>query len=225
MIRTLNIRAADARELVGQMRSVGRRVRFRTDAKPRDRQPETELFCLRRYVITVAANGGWRFPCTLSMGESPDFMIEFSRDCRGLEVTEATRPEYQAALTKAEKAETGFWSFDDGWVGDEPERAWCAAVIRATNRKVRKIAQAKYREAGYYDILIYSNHSSDVVRGHGRRRPEYPLLLQRLRRYAPHWKRIAPRLGIVSVIDGGILLHDILGKAVLWRLHDLRPVA
>ena len=116
----LLLEADNARSLMRQLRRLGRRV------GPRVERTKGELFCLRRYVATLASNGCWSFPCSIQMGESPDFMIDAGHILYGLELTEATTEALQQALTRHGDRST---NIDDGWMGDEPEWHWCDAVV------------------------------------------------------------------------------------------------
>jgi hypothetical protein len=148
-------------------------------------------------------------------------MIEFRRRSvsRGLEVREATIEAFQKQLTDYDRKPNAKSALDDGWLGDIPEREWCKAVLAAIADKVDKIQS--YRQAQCHDILIYSNHPTDPVRGVNGKYPEYKQLQMCAQQSAAKWK-LARRLGIISVIDGRTLLYDLIGQCARWKVVDLR---
>ena len=134
--------ASDCRSLMRQLRSVGRRVGPRSGPNKRTKD-DKELFCFRRYMATLAFRRQLVYPCSVRMGERPDFMVRCGSIERGLEITEATTKSFQKELTArvkprgvmkkpaaallAEHARNVVSDLDDGWAGDAPERAWCEA--------------------------------------------------------------------------------------------------
>ncbi len=214
------LKASNCQSLMRQLRRVGRRVGPRSGLSKRSKA-DKELFCLRRYIATLAARGRWDYPCAVVMGESPDFMIEFRRVHRGLEVTEATVEDFQKGLTEFERKRDVIMNLDDGWVRDLPEGEWCEAVLRAIGAKVGKLKN--YRPARQHDLLIYSNHPTDFVRGIDGKHPEYKQLQMLAREESLKWKS-EPKLGIISLIDGQTLLHDLVGQCNQWQVVDMRPI-
>lgn len=201
-----------------QLRSVGRYVGPRDGLNKRSKE-DKELFCLRRYIATVAAKRQWDYPCDVNMGECPDFMIRFGNLNRGLEIREVTTEIFQRELTAFKRELNVNSQFDDGWIGDIPEHEWCKAVLPAIADKVEKIKS--YRQAQCHDILIYRNHPTDLVRGMNGKNPEYKQL--QARQDALKWKS-EPKLGIISVLDGRTLLYDLIGQCAQWKVIDMLPV-
>ena len=214
-----SVKASGCKSLMRQLQSVGRRVGPRTGPQKRSKA-DKELFCLRRYIATLASKGRWGYPCAVDMGESPDFMIKLRGVERGLEVTEATVEAFQKNLSDFERRHDSTMDLDDGWVGDAPEHEWCDAVLAAITVKVGKIKY--YRTAQSHDILIYSNHPTDFVRGIDGKHPEYQQLQMLARQCVLNWKSES-RLGIISVIDGGTLLYNLTGQCAQWKVVDMRP--
>ena len=212
-----SLKASNCQSLIRQIRGVGRRVGPRTGLRKRSKA-DKELFCLRRYIATLAVNSRWNYPCVVEMGESPDFMVSVGGVNRGLEITEATTQAFQKELTKIERDRDAVKGLDDGWIGDTPEREWCEAVISAITIKVGIIKN--YRAAHRHDILVYSNHPSDFVRGMDGRHPEYERLQMIAHRRAQTWKSES-RLGVISVIDGRTLIYDLIGQCVHLKAVDL----
>jgi hypothetical protein len=214
-----SLEATNLQSLMRQLRSVGRYVGPRSGLNKRSKE-DKELFCLRRYIATVAAKRQWDYPCAINMGEGPDFMIKFGNLNRGLEIRDATTEVFQRELTAFQREPNVNSQLDDGWVGDTPERAWCKAVLAAIADKVEKIKS--YRQAQCHDILIYSNHPTDLVRGMNGKHPEYKQLQLQARQDALKWKS-EPKLGIISVLDGRTLLYDLIGRCAQWKVIDMLP--
>jgi hypothetical protein len=221
MPRELAFEAGNLRTFIPCLRRIGRKVGPRSGLARRNKE-DKEQFCFRRYALTLATHRMWRFPCKVSMGERPDFMVTFGSKSHGVEVTEATTELFQRDLTRSERCGSLYEDMDDGWVGDGPEQAWCKAVVDAIEAKVRLIGG--YRPAARHDILIYSNHPTDSVRGMGGRRPEYDRLQSFAQQRVESWKR-EPSLGIISIIDGSTLLYDLTGRFERWPVVDLRDIS
>jgi hypothetical protein len=93
-------------------------------------------------------------------------------------------------------------------------------VLIAITDKVNKIKC--YRSANRHDILVYSNHPTDVVRGANGTRPEYKKLQIQARQNALQWES-ENRLGTVSINDGRTLLYDLTGECAQWQIVDMLP--
>lgn len=191
-----------ADHLVDYFRNVGEMVGPRKGLNKRTHD-QKELYNLRQYLPTLAANNHLQFPLTVEKGESPDFILTDGVSTKwGLEVTEATTQEFQRELTTTEGDETTLQLLGrDGWAGNSAERETCAAILRAMRRKANKIRAGKYRPASRYDVLIYVNvraffyDADDTV----------SLLVQRISRWYPQWAEI----GRVEVIASLHLYHDV----------------
>ena len=98
------ISARDKAELLSQFGSLGIRVPDRT--KPKNQFAE-EMYCLRRYLFPLADAGLLMFPLTAAKSETPDFILEWPQQRTiGLEVTKATRREFEADLTRLDRKQT-----------------------------------------------------------------------------------------------------------------------
>src|SRR5262245_55183376 len=64
-----------------------------------------EWWCLRRYVFSLSAADKIEFPIRIEKSDRPDFRCEFAARSLGIEVTTATTPEDEAAMTKQERAD------------------------------------------------------------------------------------------------------------------------
>jgi len=228
-LNTVIASGLDHRSLVTTLRSVGKRVGGRSK-RGRNRKRETELWIIRRYVLTLLSHGRWNPVCTIHKSERPDFFIETNSSKIGVEVTEASSAEYQRQLAVLER-EKSVVHLDDGWMGDEPERLWCAEVVEAVRKKVRMIGD--YGTDFMVDVVVQSNSSTDLVRSEP---SAYLELARKLtnRRYPGIDEVIGElmadragmnadtcsRVGKVSVIDGQNLHFDLLGRYQLFPLVD-----
>ena len=222
MSRDIQFEAPDLRTFIRCLRRLGRKVGPRSGTNRRAKV-DKELFCFRRYAATLAAHSQWTFPCTVSVGESPDFMIAFGDILHGLEVTEATTETFQRGLTQSEASDEECQLIeDDGWIGEAPERDWSEAVVRAIEAKVGLIPS--YRRALCHDILVVSSHPADDMRHINGKDSGHVQLHALVEQRAPCWMARAKHLGTISVIDGSVLVFDLVNRREQWPIHDLRPV-
>ncbi len=204
-----------AEHLLDYFRSVGEMVGPRKGPSKRTHD-QKELYNLRQYLPTLAANGHLRFPLTVEKGESPDFLLTDGVSKKwGLEVTEATTQEWQREMTVTEGDETSLQPLGrDGWAGNSAERETCAAILRAMRRKARKIRAGGYRPASRYDVLIYVNvraffyDADETVR----------LLVQRTSRWYPQWA-VLGRVGVIASLHLYIDVSDNLTRLPLFNFE------
>lgn len=157
------ITVRDPAELFSQFGLLGIRVPGRTE--PKDQFAE-EIYCLRRYLFPLADSGLLRFPFTATKSETPDFILKWPQGKTiGLEVTKATRQEFEADLTRFDrKQETKAYPSDPaadtmelsfvGWAGNEVERQWVEYVLASIANKLENIDTYSVGEC---DLLIYDN--------------------------------------------------------------------
>jgi hypothetical protein len=135
---TWSLEAASTSELADKFGRAGLRA---THYK----KEEKELFLLRRYLFTLAANQLLPFPLRAVRSERPDFFISLGGEPPvALEVTEGTNGADAKERSLARKI-GGIHLIGQyggrghgGFSGDKPERLWCADVIRALRRKLKK---------------------------------------------------------------------------------------
>jgi hypothetical protein len=121
---------------------------------------------LRRYLFPLANAGLLEFPLAVVKQDPPDFMFAW-RDGRntGLEVTKATRQEFEADLTRFHRQQqtksyvsnlaAGTTLLSElGWAGNAPETEWATYVLAAIADKLNDIASYSVTES---DLLIYDN--------------------------------------------------------------------
>lgn len=133
-------------------------------SQPKDQFAE-EVYCLRRYLFPLANAGLLEFPLGVVKQDPPDFMFAW-RDGRntGLEVTKATRQEFEADLTRFHRQQQTKSYVSDlatgtlllskpGWAGNAPEE-WVTYVLAAIADKLNDIASYSVPES---DLLIYDN--------------------------------------------------------------------
>jgi hypothetical protein len=161
---TSTISARDRDELVRQFGALGTRLPPRTDRKD---QLAEEWYCLRRYLFVIAAEGSLRYPLDVCKSESPDFLVN-RRDGAwdGVEITKATRQEFEADLTNLARGKrTRHYSSDPadgvmllsmaGWAGDSAEREWAEYMLKAIENKAAVVSN--YKRVRECDLLIYDN--------------------------------------------------------------------
>ena len=166
---------------------------------------EKEAYCLRRYVLTLAAHGLLPFPLSIEKTETPDFIV-MGVEAYGIEVVEATDPNDQREYTLAARSGNDAWFDGDfggrgkgGFIGDRPEQLWLAYVRQAIENKLR----LKFRTPSTR-ILIYSNsnaggHVDDVVACRVLR-----TFLSENFDASSAWKSASD----ISIIKGGSLIYD-----------------
>ena len=129
MIRGTSLGASDISAFLLRLSEIGGKVGRRSGTNHRSKD-DRELFCFRRYAATLALHGEWLFPCSVTMGERPDFMIAIGENTRGLEVTEATTKSFQR--------------YDLSYAG-------CGIAIRAANAPCRPMNTNETALHGAYE--------------------------------------------------------------------------
>jgi hypothetical protein len=137
-----------------------------------------ERFCLGLYLLALATHHLLTYPLHVEQGESPDFMLTWkSGETTGLEVTRATEPSLQRAMTAADREfarregeaarsggepePVGFLLSETGWTGDQAELEWCRLVGQCIERKLDRLL--RFRQASRHDLLVYDETPLPVV--------------------------------------------------------------
>ncbi len=116
----------------------------RHEKKHSERKVRKEIYCLEKVLITFAFNDMLKFPLKVYQTESPDFIIENPNGIRGLEVTEATKEEYQLWLANV-CSKKGVYTFNEvGYFGLEPERELAGFILERIEKK--ELLLSKYHE-------------------------------------------------------------------------------
>jgi len=193
------------------------------DVPPRGggrRHHHEEQYCLGIYLLALAQRGFLAQPLRIEQGESPDFMLTWaSGRTAGLEVTKATEPWFQKAMTKDEReyrrreAEAASLKQPPapvirmlsvaGWAGDEAEREWCSLICRVIERKLESLAG--YREANSHELLIYDDAPLPAV---DRRK-----VMAAMASWVPLLREKGPAFDKVSTIVSLDLLFDFGGES------------
>jgi hypothetical protein len=157
------IAARNPVDLISQFGSLGIRVPARTE--PKDQLAE-EMYCIRRYLFSLADNGLLPFPLTVIKQETPDFILSLPPNLTvGLEVTKATRPEFEADLTQfARTGKTRHYPSNSaagaihlsiaGWVGGAAEKEWAQYILASVFNKLKDIEAYGCDVA---ELLVYDN--------------------------------------------------------------------
>jgi hypothetical protein len=155
--------ARNVAELSAGFGGLGINVPPRTERKD---QFAEELRCLRRYLFPLADKGLLEFPIEVVKHEPPDFICRSrTGESIGLEVTKATRKEFEADLTRWHRQQatrhyvsdqaTGTMFLDVlGWAGDAVETEWVGYIRSSIADKLSDIASYSVAEC---DLLIYDN--------------------------------------------------------------------
>jgi hypothetical protein len=183
---------------VGRRRSPNRRTK-----------DQKEWYCLRRYLLTLAGHDLLTYPFEIAKSERPDFLIDISDGRHGIEVTEATEEDWQRELTASEASEgddPGDAEMLEGdvFAGEQPERDWCATVIRAINRKVDRLNDPAY-PVTVCDLLVRAESRMSIVADEER---AIELLAAAAFPELERWKSCA-RLQHVAILTHRHLLPDL----------------
>jgi hypothetical protein len=174
---------------------------------------EKEWYCLRRYLLALAANGLLHYPVQVHKSEAPDFIVcDSMRGIFGIEVTEATEPDWQRELGRTDIADGGDSAAaipidEAGFAGDAPESDWSTAVIDAIERKLSRFASPSF-EVGICDLLMYANSRMSGV---ANVRRATATLLATVAPKARIWAACG-RLGRIHVLSESQLIYDLVGK-------------
>jgi hypothetical protein len=161
-MRSWAIAAGSVAELAASFGTLGVSVPLRTEKKD---QFAEEVYCLRRYLFPLAHNGLLEFPITVSKQETPDFILAWGGKKVGLEITKATRQEFEADLTRFDRRQktkdylsdvtTGTMLLDVlGWAGDSVETEWGTFVLDSILNKLPDLVSYPVVEC---KLLIYDN--------------------------------------------------------------------
>ncbi len=196
---------ADIEKFWRKVRSVGARAR-------RTKRDE-ERYCLGLYLLARATHDLIDFPVIADEGESPEFLItEGGAPISGLEVTKATTPALQRAMTLSEQ-KNGAPALDlsnGGWLRDEGEKIWISLVQDAIERKLKKLPS--YRKASRHDLLIYDDSPAIGV--------DREAVLAETGKWIGNSRSRCPLLGKVSIIMSLDVAFDVAGKCRLLPFID-----
>lgn len=209
------ITVRDPADLISQFGLLGIRVPGRT--QPKDQFAEEKIYCLRRYLFPLADNGLLTFPLTAAKSETPDFILEWPQEATtGLEVTKATRREFEADLTRLDrKQKTKHYPGDatagamnlsvTGWGGNALETEWVEYVLASIADKQEDLDTYSVGEC---DLLIYDNTPTGA--------PDLKMVAEAVRlklsESSPRSNN-GRRFGVVSVIRDPWLIYNIAGPS------------
>ena len=182
------------------------------------------MYCLRRYLFPLADGGLLRFPITVAKTETPDFLLSWQQDATvGLEVTKATRQEFEADLTRFDRKQRTKHYLSDpatgtmdlsvaGWAGNAVEREWVEYIVASILDKLEDI---NTYSVGGCDLLIYDNTPTGA--------PDLNMVAEKvclkLSGSSPH-SLAGRRFGVVSVIRDPRLIYNIAGP---YRTLEYKP--
>lgn len=212
------ITAADSADLRRQFGTLG--IRVPTRSEPKDQFAE-EVYCLRRFLFPAAEKGLLTFPITATKHETPDFLLTCPIDGTvGIEVTKATRKEFEADLTRFHRnRSTKHYSSDPilgtmdlsvaGWLGDAAEREWVQYIIA---RVKEKVADLESYSVGRNDLLIYDNAPTAVTE-----LKEAAEALRLALSMNPVCTGNGRSFRVVSVIHDPVLIYNVAGSCQMLK--------
>src|SRR5208282_5092146 len=158
-------RRSDVERFWREVRDVPRRGNGR-------RHYHEERFCLGLYLLALATHEMLSYPLRVEQGESPDFILAWkSGGTTGLEVTRATEPSLQRAMTAADRefarreGEAARYGGEPepvaifpslmGYANDQPERLFCWLIGECIEKKLDRLPN--FKAASCYELLIADN--------------------------------------------------------------------
>jgi hypothetical protein len=126
---------------------------------------DTEKWILGRYLLARADAGLLRYPLTAIHAEqskSPDYMLLEPSGRIGLEITEASTPEFHRELINNERGIDNHYELRPGWLSNQAEREWALVAFEAIQRKAAKLARGDWNPADAYDLAVYDNGPAPV---------------------------------------------------------------
>jgi hypothetical protein len=201
----------DVKRLWSSVRSVP----WRTEGRERH---HLERHHLGLYLLALGTHRLLSYPFQVEQGESPDFMVSWpAGEVTGVEVTRATTPWLQRAMTDGEREyrrreavaeESGTepepvvtWLPRGG--RDEPERDWCCLVREAIERKLAR--WNRFRPASRYDLVIADDTGVGGI--------DWRKVTVYLQRWLRSLDVRALKLGTISVNISLDVLFDLRGEA------------
>ena len=201
------------KSLIGQLGDLG--------LGPLDRLTRTkadkEIYCLRRYLLTLGHNALLEFPLSIKKSETPDFKIG-GASTFGIEVVEATDPTDQREYTLAARSKKKIWKDGEfggrgkgGFFGDWPEHLWESYLVEAVKRKM-----ALSYSTARTKILLYSNSNAG---GHVEAETAVQLIKQLLVQQ-PELQQAWNNIDEITIIKGDTIIFDVARASRLLALYD-----
>jgi hypothetical protein len=202
--------AHDPADLFSKFSKLGLRIPGRSEPK---NQFAEEMYCIRRYLFPLAHKSLLQFPLQVTKSEAPDFMLtELGGVSVGLEVTKATRQEFEADLTRvARKQKTTHFESDPdagmmdltstGWIDSAREAELIEYIVSSVTNKRENLNSYS---VGQCDLLIYDN---TPILG-----PNLTMVAETVRlklSTSPLFNKDGRSFRVVSVIRDHWLIYDI----------------
>jgi hypothetical protein len=175
----VNLAADSPAELLTQISAIDITVLPRTEGRTTE---QCERWSICRFLAAYAETKFIQYPLRLEKRERPDFLLQFSSDRVGIEVTEAVPPDWAWANARREKLNSNKLIFlqqfhpgepqrsaeeidkiarsenpGDGWGSDSPEREWAEAMLHFSLQKAGKLLKPGYERFDGNWLLIYDN--------------------------------------------------------------------
>jgi hypothetical protein len=182
------LRAASASALLSDLAAIDITVPGRTEGR-RSHHRETWSIC--RFLSSFAPDPLLSYPLRLEPGEAPDFTLSMGATTVGIEITEATHPDYGWACARAEKDPDAVLEPDmfkpgtklpkrrglkphvgridqplvgEGWRGYEVEQNWSQFVHESVIEKTALLSNPKFSCFDQKWLLIYDNTPTNLLK-------------------------------------------------------------
>ena len=215
---------SDRSELETTLSDVATAVPRRTD---RRRTWHRERYCLALYLKALSAHDRLDLPLEVTKSEAPDYFLRASGCTAALEVTEVGTERHQQAMTELERrppgtALEGERSLrapdeplqDDGYVGNEPERALAELLLQRMRAKLATLNGQHFAEADQYDLLLYDNSHVFLSR-----LGDAADILRQLISDDTSTDTKHRSFSVVTVLRDEELLYNVLGTSELWTIE------
>lgn len=166
--------------LIASLRQVDISVPDRTAGRTTH---HTETWAISRLLATLATTSLLKYPLSVYHRDRPDFLLKTAGIEIGIEITEATSPQYAKYCALAEREfpnallEPAHFRWgapdlsvddmrallresrltSDGWVGDGPEQEWAKFIQSTFDTKLRKLRHEDFTQYPKNWLGVYDN--------------------------------------------------------------------
>lgn len=205
-----------ARDRGGFTRAIGQ-LGAECPDRPDRTSYDRELYCLRRYILTLEDHDMLDFPLQIRKSETPDFIFDRAgAPLFGLEHSEITNAADQREMTLAAKSGATVFSQGEfggrgrgGFFGREVEEFWLHDLKLAVSKKLSRVYSTRRTK-----LLLYSNSNG----GSFLSAEDAKALLQNYLLSNPQEISAWSAFDEISIIKGQSLLHNIVRDCQIFQL-------
>ncbi len=199
LVSKIAVDLSSKEDLFSYFNQLCNKVPEREENRYKERQIAKEIFCIERYLCTLAKHQKLEFPINLQQDESTDFFICSQNMVTGLEITEATTQAYQKWLNET-AGQTALFP-DGGYVGDQQQRLVCDSIKERIETKNKKLSEYQQNNPDCHDwrLLIYESIALGNIC-----EEDMNIIFNRLKHILP---TISHQFSEISVITGNHLLY------------------